>query len=234
MREVQHASKRIPHAAQIPNLIEIQTDSYRWFLEEGLPELFQSFSPITDFTGNTSLSLTDFTLGQPKYSIEDCRDRDMTFESPIKVRVELRQANKEVVESEVYLGDLPLMTDKGTFIINGAERVVVSQLARSPGVYFEKNLSYSGRMLYKARIIPSEGAWVEIDTDTQREDVLNVQIGQARKFPLTTLLRALNGFEQACEPLQLTIRAVREHMWLYRTEGEGEERKTVRDRMLPG
>jgi DNA-directed RNA polymerase subunit beta len=233
LREVQHASKRIPHSAQIPNLIEIQLDSYRWFLEEGLPELFRSFSPITDFTGNTSLSLTDFTLGQPKYTIEDCRDRDMTFESPIKVRVELRQANKDIVESEVYLGDLPLMTDKGTFIINGAERVVVSQLARSPGVYFEENLSYTGRMLYKARIIPSEGAWVEIDTDTQREDVLNVQIGQARKFPLTTLLRALNAFEQACEPLQLTIRAVREHMWLYRTEGEGEERKCVRDRMLP-
>ncbi len=233
MREVQHASKRIPHAAEIPNLIEIQTDSYRWFLEEGLPELFQSFSPITDFTGNTSISLNDFTLGEPKYSIEDCRDRDMTFEAPIRVSVEVRQPNREMVESEVYLGDLPLMTDKGTFIINGAERVVVSQLARSPGVYFEENLSYSGRMLYKARIIPSEGAWVEIETDTQREDCLNVQIGQARKFPLTTLLRALNAFDHACEPLQLTIRAARENLWLYRTEGEGENRVTVRDRLLP-
>ncbi|NLI01595.1 MAG: DNA-directed RNA polymerase subunit beta [Chthonomonadales bacterium] len=233
MREVQHASKQVPHAAEIPNLIEIQLDSYRWFLEEGLPELFRSFSPITDFTGNTSIALTDYTLGQPKYSIEQCRDRDMTFESPIYVRVEVRQPNKEMAETEVYLGDLPLMTDKGTFIINGAERVVVSQLARSPGVYFEENLSYSGRMLYKARIIPSEGAWVEIETDTQHEDVLNVQIGQARKFPLTTLLRALNAFDHAREPLKLTIKAVRERMWLYRTEGDGEARQSVRDRIMP-
>ena len=233
MREVQHASKRIPHAAEIPNLIEIQTDSYRWFLEEGLPELFRSFSPITDFTGNTSISLNGYTLGEPKYSLEDCRDRDMTFEAPIRVAVEVRQPNREMVESEVYLGDLPLMTDKGTFIINGAERVVVSQLARSPGVYIEENLSSSGLMLYKARIIPSEGAWVEIETDTQREDCLNVQIGQARKFPLTTLLRALNDFDHACEPLQLTIRAAREHLWLYRTEGDGEQRVSVRDRLLP-
>jgi len=233
LREVQHASKRIPHAAEIPNLIEIQTDSYRWFLEEGLPDLFQSFSPITDFTGNTSVTLNDFTLGEPKYSIEDCRERDMTFEAPIHVKVEVRQPNREMVESDVYLGELPLMTDKGTFIINGAERVVVSQLARSPGVYFDENLSYSGRMLYKARIIPNEGAWVEIETDTQREDCLNVQIGQARKFPLTTLMRALNAFDHACEPLQLTIRAVREHLWLYRTEGDGEDRVPVRDRLLP-
>ncbi|MCC6730709.1 MAG: DNA-directed RNA polymerase subunit beta [Chthonomonadales bacterium] len=233
MKEIQHASKKIPHVVDIPNLIEIQLDSYRWFLEEGLPELFASFSPIYDFTGNTSISLVDFALGEPKYSIEECRDRDMTFESPIKARVQLTQASKEMIESDVYLGDLPLMTDKGTFIINGAERVVVSQLARSPGVYFEDNLNYSGRMLYKARVIPSEGAWVEVETDAQRDDVLNVQIGQARKFPITTMLRALNAFEAACASISLSVRAARESLWIYRTVGDGATRETHRDFLLP-
>src|SRR5438309_3136953 len=192
MKEIQHATKRTSHVVDIPNLVELQLDSYRWFLEEGLKELFDSFSPIYDFTGNTSISLTDFTLGEPKYSVDDCRDRDMTFESPIKARVQLTQANKEMIESEVYLGDLPLMTDKGTFVINGAERVVVSQLARSPGVYFKDNLDFSGRVLYYATIIPSEGAWVDVETDAS--DAVTVRIGQTRKFPITTLLRALNLF----------------------------------------
>src|ERR1700692_3164622 len=128
VKETQHATKRAKHIVDIPNLVELQLNSYRWFLEEGLQELFESFSPIYDFTGNTSISLIDFTLGEPKYSVEECRDRDMTFESPIKAKVLLKQANKAEIESEVYIGDLPLMTDKGTFIVNGAERVVVSQL----------------------------------------------------------------------------------------------------------
>jgi DNA-directed RNA polymerase subunit beta len=229
--DIQHASKRIPHVVDIPNLIEIQLDSYRWFLEEGMPELFESFSPITDFTGSTSISLRDFVLGEPKYAIEDCRDRDMTFEASIKAKVELTQANKDVIESEVYLGDLPLMTDKGTFIVNGAERVVVSQLARSPGVYFEENLSFSGRVLYQARIIPNEGAWVEVDTDTQREDVLNVQIGQAKKFALTTLLRALSAFQSACVPIDVTVRAARQNLWIRRALPGGES-EPVRDFLL--
>src|SRR5438309_4430071 len=194
MKEIQHATKRTSHVVDIPNLVELQLDSYRWFLEEGLKELFDSFSPIYDFTGNTSISLTDFTLGEPKYSVDDCRDRDMTFESPIKARVQLTQATKEMIESEVYLGDLPLMTDKGTFVINGAERVVVSQLARSPGVYFKDNLDFSGRVLYYATIIPSEGAWVDVETDAN--DMVTVRVGQTRKFSLTTLLRALNAFKQ--------------------------------------
>src|SRR5207244_7518283 len=150
-----------------------------------------------------SIALTDFTLGEPKYSVDDCRDRDMTFESPIKARVQLTQANKEMIESEVYLGDLPLMTDKGTFVINGAERVVVSQLARSPGVYFKDNLDFSGRVLFYATLIPSEGAWVDVETDAN--DMITVRIGQTRKFPLTTLLRALNHFPVACVPVQMTV-----------------------------
>ncbi len=197
MKEIQHKTKRTPEVIDLPNLVEIQLNSYKWFLREGLKELFESFSPIYDFTGNLSLELLDYTLGDPKYSVEECRYRDMTtYEAPIKARVRLTAAGKEVIESEVYLGDLPLMTEKGTFVINGAERVVVSQLARSPGVYFKDTLDYSGRVLYYATIIPSPGAWIEIETDPN--DVISVRVAQTRKFPLTTFLRALNMFPEAC------------------------------------
>ena len=192
MKEIQHTAKQTAHVVDVPNLVELQLDSYRWFLEEGLKELFDSFSPITDFTGNHSIELVEFTLGEPKYDINECRARDVTLESPIKARVRLSSSGSEVIESEVYLGDLPLMTNKGTFVINGAERVVVSQLARSPGVYFKDTLDFSGRQLFYATIIPSEGAWVDVETDAS--DAITVRIGQTRKFPITTLLRALNLF----------------------------------------
>src|SRR5438270_3800336 len=231
MKEIQGRAKQTRHAIEIPNLVEQQLNSYRWFLEEGLQELFESFSPIFDFTGNTSISLTDFTLGEPKYSVEECRDRDMTFEAPIKARVLLKQANKEEIESEVYLGDLPLMTDKGTFVINGAERVVVSQLARSPGVYFKDNLDFSGRVLYYATLIPSEGAWVDIESDAN--EVVTVRIGQTRKFPLTTLLRALNAFPNACAAVEMTISAVQEKLWIYKIGESGSVRTSERDYLLP-
>jgi DNA-directed RNA polymerase subunit beta len=195
LKEIQHTAKQTAHVVDVPNLVELQLDSYRWFLEEGLNELFSSFSPITDFTGNHSIELVDFTLGEPKYDLMECRARDVTLESSIKARVRLSSSGSEVIESEVYLGDLPLMTDKGTFIINGAERVVVSQLARSPGVYFKDTLDFSGRQLYFATIIPSEGAWVDVETDAS--DAITVRIGQTRKFPITTLLRALNLFPVA-------------------------------------
>jgi len=204
MKQIQRSYTRTPAVlaeVPIPNLVEIQRDSYEWFLREGLRELFQSFSPIYDFTGNISLELLDYTMGQPKYSIEECRDRDMTYEAPIKAKVRLAEAGREVIESEVYLGDLPLMTEKGTFVINGAERVVVSQLARSPGVYFKDTLDFSGRVLYFATIIPSEGAWVDIETDAN--DVITVRIGQTKKFPITTLLRALNMFPVACPETEM-------------------------------
>ena len=213
-KEIQGRTKQTRHIVEIPNLVELQLNSYRWFLEEGMQELFNSFSPIYDFTGNTSISLTDFTLGEPKYSVEECRDRDMTFESPIKAKVLLRQASKEEIESEVYLGDLPLMTDKGTFIINGAERVVVSQLARSPGVYFKDSLDFSGKVLYFATIIPQEGAWVDVETDNA--SLVTVRIGQTKKFPLTTLLRALDAFPQAVAPLEMTIKDVLARFWVYK------------------
>jgi DNA-directed RNA polymerase beta subunit len=204
MREIQHRTKRTPEVLDLPNLVEIQLDSYRWFLREGLKELFESFSPIYDFTGNLSLELLDYTLGEPKYSVEECRYRDMTtYEAPIKARVRLTAAGKEVIESEVYLGDLPLMTEKGTFVINGAERVVVSQLARSPGVYFKDTLDYSGRMIYFATIIPSPGAWIDIETDAN--DVMTVHVAQTKKFPLTTFLRALNQFAPACPTSEVVM-----------------------------
>ncbi len=201
MKEIQHKAKRVPVVQDIPNLVEIQLDSYKWFLKEGLRGLFQSFSPIYDFTGNLSLELVDYTLGDPKYSVEECRNRDMTYEAPIKVKVRLQAKEGEVIESEVYLGDLPLMTERGTFVINGAERVVVSQLARSSGVYFKDSLDFSGRVLYFATIIPNDGSWLEIETDAN--DVINVRVAQTRKFPLTTLLRALSAFEQASPTIEI-------------------------------
>ncbi len=177
---------------QIPNLIEIQLNSYHWFVRAGLRELFDNFSPIEDFTGTLRLSFGEYTLGEPKYPIEECRDRDATYEAPLKVQVQLLNTSTgELKESEVYLGDLPIMTDTGTFVINGAERAVVSQLARSPGVYFKDNIDYSGRILYSAQIIPSEGAWLDFDTDAN--GVISVKIGQAHRFPATTLLRAMHG-----------------------------------------
>ena len=179
-------------AEQIPNLIEIQLNSYEWFLREGLRELFDNFSPIEDFTGTLRLSFGEYFTGDPKYPIEECRDRDATYEAPLKVQVQLLNTTTgELKESEVYLGDLPIMTDTGTFVINGAERAVVSQLARSPGVYFKDTIDYSGRILYSAQVIPSEGAWLDFDTDAN--GVISVKVGQTHRFPATTLLRAMHS-----------------------------------------
>ncbi len=188
-------STRQPELERLPNLVEIQLNSFQWFLDRGLRELFYNFSPIEDFTGNLSLELVDFYLDKEKYSVEECRDRDMTYERPIKARVVLKTPSGDMQETEVYLGDLPIMTDRGTFVVNGVDRVVVSQLARSPGVYFNDNINLSGGILYTATMIPAEGAWLEIETDAN--DVITVRVGQTRKFPLTTLVRALGAFEQA-------------------------------------
>ena len=189
--------------ADIPNLIEIQLNSYAWFREHGLRELFINFSPIQDFTGNLALSFCDpqdgepnYYLGEPKYDVYECRDRDATYEAPLKTRVWLHHRRTgEIKESEVYLGELPIMTENGTFVINGAERCVVSQLARSPGAYFRDTIDFSGRILYSAQVIPSEGAWLDLDSDAN--SLVSVKIGQAHKFPVTTLLRALNSISLA-------------------------------------
>ncbi|MBL8065304.1 MAG: DNA-directed RNA polymerase subunit beta [Chthonomonadaceae bacterium] len=193
MRVIQPTSKRIGRALEVPNLIELQLNSYKWFLEEGLPELFSTFSPIWDFTQSNYIEFASFVLGEPKYSISECRDRDMTFEAPIKAIVRLGGKEREVIESEVYLGDLPLMTDNGTFVINGRERVIVSQLSRSPGLYFEEDVDTSMQMIVRARVIPSEGPWLEIENDSN--GVVNTQISQTKKLPISQLMKALHGFD---------------------------------------
>jgi DNA-directed RNA polymerase subunit beta len=178
----------------LPDLIEIQTESYNWFCEFGLRELFANFSPMEDYTGNIALEFLDYRVGEPKKTIEECKESDSTFEAPLYAKVRLvNKETGEIKESEVYMGELPLMTDRGTFLVNGAERVVISQLARSPGVYFRDTIDSSGRVLYSAQIIPNEGAWVEVDTAAS--GAISVKIGQARKFPVTALLRALDSFE---------------------------------------
>ncbi len=194
MRVIQPSSKRIGRFLEVPNLIELQLNSYKWFLEEGLPELFKTFSPIWDFTQTNYIELVSFSLNEPKYNIQECRDRDMTFEAPIKAIVRFGGRDREVIESEVYLGDLPLMTDKGTFIINGRERVIVSQLSRSPGLYFEEGVDTSMQVIVSARIIPNEGPWLEVESDAN--GVVRTQISQTKKLPLTQLIKALYGFEK--------------------------------------
>jgi len=204
--------------ADPPNLIEIQLNSYKWFLSEGLRELFDNFSPIEDFTGNLSLSFLDYYLGEPKYDLDECRDRDATYEAPLKVVVRLiNRTTGELKESEVFLSELPLMTDNGTFIINGPERTVVSQLARSPGVYFKDSIDFSGRLLYAGQVIPSEGAWLDFDTDAN--DVVYVKIGQTHKFPATTLLRALNSINATVSSAEVRCSTDEELMRLF---GEAE------------
>lgn len=159
---------RIDEVLDIPNLIEVQKNSYQWFLKEGLKEVFEEVSPITDYTGNLVLEFVDYRLeNNPKYSVQECKDRDMNYAAPLKVRVRLiNKETGEVKEQEVFMGDFPLMTERGTFIINGAERVVVSQLVRSPGVYYSEQTDKSGKKMYSATIIPNRGAWLEYETDS--------------------------------------------------------------------
>ena len=192
MRVVTPSTKRFSTFMEVPNLIELQLNSYRWFLEEGLPELFKTFSPIYDFTQSNFLELVSFTLGEPKYSLQECRDRDFTYEAPIKAVVRLGGKERDLIESEVYLGDLPLMTDKGTFVINGRERVIVSQLSRSPGLYYEEDVDTAMQVMIKARVIPTEGPWLDVESDANA--VVRAQISQTKKLPVTQLIKALYGF----------------------------------------
>ncbi len=181
---------RIKEVLDIPDLIEVQRNSYRWFLREGLDELFADINPIKDFTGNLVLEFVDHALGEPKYGVQECKERDVTFAAPLRVRVRLiNQETGEVKEQEVYMGDFPLMTETGTFIINGAERVVVSQLVRSPGVSFSTHLDVSGARLYTATVIPNRGAWLEFESDSN--GILYVRVDRTRKLPVTVFLRAL-------------------------------------------
>ncbi len=188
---------------QMPNLIEVQKDSYQWFLDEGMKEVFEDISPIEDYSGKLSLEFVDFTLCEDdvKYSIEECKERDATYAAPLKVRVRLHnRENGEVSEHEIFMGDLPIMTDTGTFVINGAERVIVSQLVRSPGIYYAIGHDKLGKELYSCTVIPNRGAWLEYETDSN--DIFYVRVDRTRKVPITVLIRAL-GFGTNAEIIDL-------------------------------
>ncbi|MFS0689609.1 DNA-directed RNA polymerase subunit beta [Sporosarcina sp. 179-K 8C2 HS] len=192
---------RINEVLELPNLIEIQTASYEWFLEEGLREMFRDISPIQDFTGNLSLEFIDYQLGEPKYPVDESKERDVTYAAPLRVKVRLHnKETEEVKEQDVFMGDFPLMTENGTFIINGAERVIVSQLVRSPSVYFNDKTDKNGKRGFAATVIPNRGAWLEYETDAK--DVVHVRIDRTRKLPITVLLRAL-GFSTDQEIIDL-------------------------------
>ncbi|KAB2951423.1 DNA-directed RNA polymerase subunit beta [Heliorestis acidaminivorans] len=226
---------RIQEVMDMPNLIEIQQNSYRWFLEEGLREMFHDISPIQDFTGNLILEFIDYTLGEPKYNVEDCKERDVTYAAPLRVKVRLiNKETGEVKEQEVFMGDFPLMTEKGTFIINGAERVIVSQLVRSPGVYFNEQIDPpSGKKIYGVTIIPNRGAWLEFETDAN--DNIFVRIDRTRKLPATVLIRAL-GYSNNAQVIELFESDERIAVTLERDNTESTEEALVEiyKRLRPG
>ncbi|MBQ8287590.1 MAG: DNA-directed RNA polymerase subunit beta [Clostridia bacterium] len=182
---------KIDEVLEMPNLLEVQKKSYQWFLDEGLQEVLRDVSPIVDYSGNIYIEFIDYTLDDtPKYPEEECKDRDVNFAAPLRVKVRLYNKNtEEVIDRVIYVGDFPLMTDNGTFIINGAERVIVSQIVRSPGMYYDSQIDKSGKKVYTAQIIPYRGAWLEYETDAN--DVFSVRIDKNRKIPVTVLLRAL-------------------------------------------
>ncbi len=191
-KNVRMSYSRQKEVLEMPNLIEIQKDSYQWFLDDGLREVFDDISPIADFGGHLSLEFVDFTLCRDdvKYSIEECKERDATYAAPLKVKVRLiNKETEEINEHEIFMGDLPLMTDTGSFVINGAERVIVSQLVRSPGIYYGITRDKVGKKLYSCTVIPNRGAWLEYETDSN--DIFFVRVDRTRKVPVTVLLRAL-------------------------------------------
>jgi DNA-directed RNA polymerase subunit beta len=170
---------------KMPNLIEVQKNSYKWFLDEGLKEVFRDISPIKDYADNLILEFIDFSLNaEAKFSIAECKERDSTYAAPLKVKVRLNNKEKEEInEHEIFMGDLPIMTETGTFVINGAERVIVSQLVRSPGIYYNVDHDKVGKKLYSATVIPNRGAWLEYETDSN--DIFYVRVDRTRKVPVT-------------------------------------------------
>ena len=191
-RSVRMSYQRQQEILEMPNLIEVQKDSYQWFLDEGLKEAFDDISPINDFSGKFSLEFVDFNYAknEAKYTIEECKERDVTYSAPLKVRVKLyNKETGEIKDHEIFMGDLPLMTETGTFVINGAERVIVSQLVRSPGIYYDIAHDKLGKRLFSCTVIPNRGAWLEYETDSN--DVFYVRVDRTRKVPITVLIRAL-------------------------------------------
>ena len=182
----------------LPNLLEVQKKSYEWFINEGLAEVLRDVSPITDYSGNLIIEFIDFSIDEtPKYPVEECKDRDVNYAAPFRVTVRLtNKATGEVKEELIYMSDFPIMTDNGTFVINGAERVIVSQIVRSPGVYYESAIDKSSKMTFASTVIPYRGAWLEYETDAN--DIFHVRIDKNRKMFITILIRAL-GIESDAE-----------------------------------
>ncbi|MFZ5351310.1 MAG: DNA-directed RNA polymerase subunit beta [Bacillota bacterium] len=226
---------KIDEVMDMPNLIEVQKNSYDWFLEEGLKEVFNDVSPIQDYTGNLVLEFVDYSLdGKPKYSVEECKERDVTYSAPLKVKIRLiNKETNEVKEQEVFMGDFPLMTDQGTFIINGAERVIVSQLVRSPGVYYAETIDKSGKSLYSSTVIPNRGAWLEYETDSN--DILWVRIDRTRKIPITVMLRALGyGTDDSIEKVLGEDECIKATLQKDGTKSQEEALIEVYKRLRPG
>lgn len=218
----------------VPNLIEVQLNSYEWFINEGLREMFQDVSPIQDFGENLVLEFFDHSIGEAKYSVEESKERDVTYAAPIRAKVRLiNKETGEVKEQEVFMGDFPLMTPTGTFIINGAERVVVSQLVRSPSVYFDKKYDKNGKEIFTSTIIPNRGAWLELDIDSK--DIIYIRIDRTRKLPVTVILRAL-GFSTDDEIIELLgdNHYVRNTLEKDNTESTEEALIEVYERLRPG
>lgn len=189
-KRTRYSYAKIKEVMDMPHLLDIQRNSYAWFMKDGLKEIFHDISPIQDFTGNLVLSFESFSLGEPKYPIDECKERDTTYAAPLRVNVRLiNNDTGEIKEQEVFMGDFPLMTQTGTFIINGAERVIVSQLVRSPGAYYGVTIDPTGKQLYSSTLIPNRGAWIELENDAN--DVISVRIDRTRKLPVTVLIRAL-------------------------------------------
>ncbi len=232
---VRHNYGKLMEVLELPNLIEVQRNSYNWFLNEGLREVFEDVSPIQDFTGNLVLEFLSYMLGDPKYTVEECKERDVTFAAPMRVKVRLiNKETGEVKEQEVFMGDFPLMTEKGTFIINGAERVIVSQLVRSPGVYFNSSIDDpSGKKLFTATIIPNRGAWLEFETDVN--DQIFVRIDRTRKIPATVLVRALgNSTDAMITGLFNDDKFIQETLTRDNTDSEEEALVEIYKRLRPG
>lgn len=212
-RKERMSFSKINEVGEMPNLIQIQTESYDWFIKEGLSEVFEDISPIRDYADNLILEFIDYSLSDPpKYEQEECKERDVTYAAPLKVKVRLvNKETGEVKEQEVFMGDFPLMTEKGTFIYNGAERVVVTQLVRSPGPYYDVTVDKSNNKLYSTTVIPNRGAWLEYETDSN--EIISVRVDRTRKQPVTTLLRAFGfGTDQEIIDILGTILDSEKHL----------------------
>ena len=233
-KRTRYSYAKIKEVMDMPHLLDIQRNSYEWFLKEGLQEIFQDISPIQDFTGNLVLSFENFSLGDPKYELDECKERDVTLAAPLRVNVRLiNRETGEIKEQEVFMGDFPLMTDTGTFIINGAERVIVSQLVRSPGAYYGETIDPTGKKLYNATVIPNRGAWIELETDAN--DVISVRIDRTRKLPVTVLIRAL-GYSSNAQIAELFDNDERIQTTLERDSTDSREEALVEiyKRLRPG